>query len=164
MGLAALSQVLWHERELLEVLVFKLEEEQLVLASGKTRWLARATREVEVIVEEMRLCEVRRAIAVDEVAGLLGLPIEPTLAQLAAASPAPWDELLKDHRTAFMSLTSEIRELAEGNRTLLAAGYRSSREALVALSGRLTREESGYSRTGRKAFNDGGSQLVDQAL
>ena len=34
MALEALSRVLWRERELLELLLFKLEEEQLVLASA----------------------------------------------------------------------------------------------------------------------------------
>ena len=34
-----LSQILWRERELLDTLLFKLEEEQMVLASGRTRWL-----------------------------------------------------------------------------------------------------------------------------
>ena len=41
MALAELSNVLWRERELLEMLLFKLESEQLVLAAGRTHWLAR---------------------------------------------------------------------------------------------------------------------------
>ena len=40
-----LSNLLWRERELLELLVFKLEEEQLLLTAGKSRWLPQATRE-----------------------------------------------------------------------------------------------------------------------
>lgn len=165
MGLTNLSEVLWRERELLEVLLFKLEEEHLLLAAGRSRWLARATREVEVVIEQLRATELRRAVAVDDVAALLGLPVEPTLAQLSAASPAPWDELLMEHRTAFLSLTREVQEMAETNRTLLAAGYRASRDGLVALSGgALAREESGYGRTGRRAAPAGGSQLVDQAI
>src|SRR5438045_4734995 len=39
MGLAELSSILWRERDMLELLLFKLEEEQLVLAAGRTRWL-----------------------------------------------------------------------------------------------------------------------------
>ncbi len=45
-----LSLILWRERELLETLLYKLEQEQLVLASGRTRWLARAAREVETVL------------------------------------------------------------------------------------------------------------------
>ena len=45
MGLQEVSTTLWQERNLLELLLFKLEEEQLLLAAGRTRWLARATRD-----------------------------------------------------------------------------------------------------------------------
>ena len=40
MGLSEVSNILWRQRQLLELLLFKLEEEQLVLKSGSTRWLA----------------------------------------------------------------------------------------------------------------------------
>ena len=39
-GVEKLSPVLWRERELLETLQYRLEVEQLVMASGRTRWLA----------------------------------------------------------------------------------------------------------------------------
>ena len=42
------STVLWRERQLLELLVFKLEEEQLLLTAGKVRWVNHASREVEL--------------------------------------------------------------------------------------------------------------------
>ena len=58
MALSDVSNILWRERQLLELLVFKLEEEQLVLAAGRTRWLAHATREVENVLGEI---QARRA-------------------------------------------------------------------------------------------------------
>src|SRR4051794_3152225 len=73
MGLAEVSTILWRERELLELLLFKLEEEQLVLAGGRTRWLARATREVEVVLAEIRRTELARATEVDAVSIALGI-------------------------------------------------------------------------------------------
>ena len=45
-----LSQILWLERELLDNLLFRLEEEQMVLASGRTRWLVKAARDVENVL------------------------------------------------------------------------------------------------------------------
>ena len=57
-----LSQILWRERELLETLLFKLEEEQMVLAGGRTRWLARAAREVENVLDTIRETEILRAV------------------------------------------------------------------------------------------------------
>jgi len=41
-SLSDLSSILWREREMLELLLFKLEEEQLILASGRSRWLTLA--------------------------------------------------------------------------------------------------------------------------
>ena len=69
-----LSQILWRERELLETLLFKLEEEQMVLAGGRTRWLTRAAREVENVLDTIRETEILRAVAAEEVAAELGLP------------------------------------------------------------------------------------------
>ena len=111
MGLAEVSTVLWTERELLELLLFKLEEEQLVLASARTRWLAHATREVEMVIEQIRSAELSRAVAVDELAAELGLQPGPSLTALADAAPSPWDEMLRDHRKAFLALTDEISQM-----------------------------------------------------
>ena len=60
MALSELSDVLWTERRLLELLLFKLEEEQLVLTSGRTRWLAHATREVETVLDQIRDAELAK--------------------------------------------------------------------------------------------------------
>ena len=73
MSLSEVSNILWRERQLLELLVFKLEEEQLVLASGRTRWLSHATREVETILGEIKRVELERAMAVAGAIGELGL-------------------------------------------------------------------------------------------
>ena len=37
-----LSHVLWHQRQLIVDLVYRLEVQKLVLASGMTRWIANA--------------------------------------------------------------------------------------------------------------------------
>src|SRR3954451_20929347 len=131
MALADLASILWREREMLELLLFKLEEEQLVLAGGRTRWLAHATREVEVVLEEIRHTEVIRAIEVDEIAVALGLGPNPSLSALADASPVPWPELLHQHRKAFLTLPAEVSALAEPNRDLLAIGARAARETML---------------------------------
>ena len=104
MALTELSSTLWHERELLELLLFKLEEEQLLLAAGRSRWLGNATREVEMVLEELRRAELTRAIEVGTVAGALGLPEDASLRDLAEHAPVPWDDILRQHRTAFLTL------------------------------------------------------------
>jgi len=133
MGLAELSNVLWREREVLELLLFKLEEEQLVLSSGRTRWLAHATREVEVVLDQVRAAELERAVHVEAVAAELGVDGGAGLRQLAEAVPTPWDEVLGAHRDAFLVLTSEISATAAANRDVLATGRRALDDAMASL-------------------------------
>lgn len=130
MGLQEVSTTLWQERNLLELLLFKLEEEQLLLASGRTRWLARATREVEIVLERIREAELMRSIEVENVAPSLLLPPGPSLRQLAENAPPPWDTMFADHRLAFLELTEEITQLASANRELVARGQRATQDFL----------------------------------
>ena len=163
MGLAEVSGILWKERELMELLLFKLEEEQLVLAAGRTRWLAHATREVEFVMEQIRTTEVLRAAEVDAVAAELELEPGPSLNALAAAAPEPWGELMRGHRDAFLTLTAEIQNLADANRDLLTSGARALRETLLGLDTPLDT----YTAEGKnEATAAGGSRahFVDEAL
>src|SRR3954462_6175228 len=89
MGLNEVSNILWQERQLMELLLFKLEEEQLVLASGRSRWLNHATREVEMGLDEIKRAELARSIEVDALASTLGLAAGPSLRQLAEVTEAP---------------------------------------------------------------------------
>jgi hypothetical protein len=128
-----LSQILWRERELLDTLLFKLETEQLVLAGGRNRWLMRAAREVENVLETIRQTEILRSVAADEAAASLGLEHNPSLRALAEAVEEPWRSLLLDHHEAFVTVTREVGALADANRELITAGYRSARETLMSL-------------------------------
>jgi flagellar biosynthesis/type III secretory pathway chaperone len=156
-----LSTVLWKERELLELLLFKIEEEQLVLASGRTRWLAHATREVEVVLAEIREHELLRAIQVHELATASGFSSTPSLTALAGRAPEPWGELLLAHRQAFLALTAEISSIAEANRDLLAAGAKATREALMGMERSVG--TTTYGRQGQMTAPTG-PRVVDRAL
>jgi hypothetical protein len=160
MGLADLSSILWREREMLELLLFKLEEEQLLLASGRTRWLAHATREVEIVLEQIRSAEVLRAAEVDAVAALLGLPPNPSLSTLTETAPEPWGEMLREHRKAFLALAAEISTLAEANRDLLTAGQRAARETMLAFTGATET----YGRSGVAVAVAPRARLIDEAM
>ena len=161
MGLAEVSDILWRERELLDVLLFKLEEEQLLLAAGKVRWLARATREVELVLEQIRLTELTRSIEVDAVASSLGLDANPSLSSLADAAPAPWSDLFRSHRTAFLTLTQEISSLAEANRDFVSNAYRSAQETLRAI-GAVSID--GYTAAGKRDGSIPRRRLLDEAI
>jgi flagellar biosynthesis/type III secretory pathway chaperone len=160
-SLTDLSSVLWRSRELLELLLFKLEEEQLILAAGRSRWLAHATREVEVILEQMRQTEVARAAYSQAAALELGLTPEASLGELADAAPMPWSDLLHQHRKAFLTLTSEITGMAEMNRDLLTAGQRAARETLLFVAGNVET----YGRQGQTVTSgERRPSLVDEAI
>lgn len=133
MGLRELSSILWRQRQLLELLLFKLEEEQLLLAAGSTRWLPRATKEVEMVLEEIRYTELERSVEVDRVAGEIGLPPGPSLRALAETAPPPWGGMLTEQRQAFLSLTEEIIGLVQTNRELLSRGQAAVREVMSTL-------------------------------
>jgi flagellar FlgN protein len=160
MSFTDLSSVLWRLRELLELLLFKLEEEQLLLASGRTRWVAHATREVEIVLDNIRKAEVLRATHVHTVARELGLPEDVSLANLIAHAPAPWADLLRQHRAAFLSLTAEITALANANRDLLTRGQRAARETMLLVTGSMET----YGSRGETFSIDRRARLIDEAM
>lgn len=130
MGLSEASNILWRQRHLLELLLFKLDVEQTLLAAGRLRWLARATNEVEMVLDEIRATELARAVAIDDVAMGLGLAPGCSLRELADAAPAPWDDIFTEHRTAFLVLTEEIAVVARANRDLVHHGQQAVADVL----------------------------------
>jgi hypothetical protein len=130
MSLSEVSDILWRERDLLELLVFKLEEEQLVVDARRLRWLAHASREVEMVREEIREVELLRSVEVASLASGLEIGSDVSLRQLAAAVDEPWRSILVDHRRALLASTREIRKLAEAGLGALEAGAAATGEEL----------------------------------
>ncbi len=167
MGLSEVSNILWRERQLLQLLLFKLETEQMILSSGRTRFLADATREVEMVINELKESELVRAIAVDALAAELGLGPTPSLRELAQSAPAPWGNIFEEHRKAFLSDTQEIFALAQANRDLLTAGHKAARDALDWLSSGVHSDPQvdAYSASGTAHHvSASGAKLIDEAL
>ncbi len=166
MDLQQVSDILWRERQLLELLVFKLEEEQLILASGRPKWLPQATREVEMVVKEIRLLEKTRAGAVDRLARHLGISPGPSLGQLVEAVPGPWQNVFREHRRAFLEFTETITSLTEANRELLQSGADAAREALAWLTSGESdvAKVSTYAPDGRNDELGDAPRLLDEAL
>lgn len=161
MGLREVSNILWRERHLLELLLFKLEEEQLLLASGRSRWLARAASEVEMVMTEIRQVELSRAMELDAVTSGMGIGVGVTLRELAEKAPPPWGELFTAHHEGFLEITDEIASFAKINRELLARGFQATREALMEF------DDDGvslYSPTGRTTERIQHSLLIDEVL
>ena len=159
MSMEDLSSVLWRERELLETLLFKLEMEQLVLATGRTRWLPTAAREIEEVLDAIRETELLRAVLADAVAQALGLEPNPTLQQIADASDEPWKSIWLDHRETFVSVSAEITAMAENNRELLTSGYQAAKATLLSLS-----ETPGTYNADGSAVTERRTSLVDRSI
>jgi flagellar biosynthesis/type III secretory pathway chaperone len=159
-ALANVCSALWRIRELLDLLTFKLETEQVLVAAGRSRWLGRATHEVELVLEEIRHAELSRTIELGEVTEALGLDPEISLLELAQAAPVPWDDVLTDHRERLISATAEISALADTNRELLDSSYHALQEALGLLS--PTPEPSTYTADGATSPRTT-SRLFDQS-
>jgi hypothetical protein len=161
MALSDVSNIIWQERRLLELLVFKLEEEQLVLASGRTRWLAHATREVEAVLDEIRSIELERAMALQETTAELGLGDAPSLRELSEAAPPPWDHIFGEHRRALLEVAQEIDGVSKANRELLTRSHQAAREALSAVG---DVEVETYTPRGSHAERSLALRLVDEAI
>lgn len=128
--LSTLSQTLWRQRALVEVLLYRLEVQQMVLASGKTRWIDMSSRDVEGAITDLRSEELMRATAVASVAPLLHVPETASLTDLAIAAGEPWDQILRDHQAAFLSLIGSVEAVSRDNRELLNHGLRDTHDFL----------------------------------
>ncbi len=115
-ALEELSTALWRVRRLLELLLFRLEEERLLARADSARWLPGARREVDEVQDRLHLAELVRALGSEQVTAALGLGSPATLRELAAAAPEPWGHILGSHREALVASVAAVRALSEANR------------------------------------------------
>ena len=115
-GLDDLLDVLGRERNVLEILLFRLFEARALLELGEHRFLHLAARDLEAAGEAVREVELRRALLPDiEVGG-------GTLRELADASPPPLDGILRDHLVSLSRLAAEVGAATEATSELAQAG------------------------------------------
>lgn len=157
---AELSGALWAVRGLLERLAYRLEVQRALVETGRATWVARAAQEVEIALEQVRGAELVRAVDTAPVAVALGLDPEATLSQIAALAPAPWDELLAEHRTALLEATRDLTESAAANRDVLAAGAQAVEDVLSRFTGPTP--AATYGPTGARQ-TDSTRRLFDQS-
>lgn len=148
-ALSNLSAGLWRIQELLDLLSYKLEVQQVLIESGRATWLGRATRDIESVLDQMRGSELMRAIDAGPVCEALGLPLDTPLSQIAAHAPAPWNQVLDEHRSTLSTATGELSRLSKSNSELLDVSYRAVQDALDRFNHKA--EESTYTATGALA-------------
>jgi len=160
MSMQALNSLLWNQRELLETLIFKLEEESLLLTAGKSKWLPRATAEIQAVLDRVQEGELARAVESTTVALELGLDPDVSLLELSEAAPKEWSETFAAHRMALIQQMAEVEVLTSTNRDLLSTSQRAVQEAL----GHLDSVTGGYTATGAATSGESNPRLFDQNL
>ncbi|GAA1494159.1 flagellar protein FlgN [Curtobacterium herbarum] len=161
MSVNDLSAVLWRERELLELLTFKLEEEQLLLAAGRSRWISHASREVEQVLDRLRTTGLERSAQSAAVAEEWGMPSDAPLREVVAAAPSgPWGEILASHLAAMLELTTRIGSLRDENDRFLRIAAQATQETLA---GTVTDADT-YDASGSSGTATDGARLFDGSL
>jgi hypothetical protein len=125
-----LCQTLWREQRLLELLLYRMEVQHLVLATANGRWVEQAADDVESTMEVLREEELVRATQVARVAERLGLDSSASLRELVDAAPEPWTEILRDHQRGFLELIDQIDATSKTNRELIRRSLQLTREML----------------------------------
>lgn len=161
MGTNELSVLLWKERELLELLQFKLDEQHLLLVAGKTQWIDLATREIESVLQKVHTAGLVRGMEASNVAVEWGAPVDSAFAQIIEFAPeGPWKEIFTAHLGALRSTSTEISRLRDANEQYLRAAYRSTQETLASLGD----DPSLYGPKGTSPAQSSGAHIIDTNL
>jgi hypothetical protein len=129
-GLSSLCSLLWQERVSLQVLLFKLVEEQLIARQGHTLFLQLADEELREAAGILHETEVLRAAETQMVARLMSLPPDASLAEIAERAEEPWPDLLREHGDALRLLLADIEGTVSRDRQCVLAGADAARVAL----------------------------------
>jgi hypothetical protein len=160
MGANELSIQLWRERELLEMLLFKLDEQQLLLAAGRSQWIQFAAREIDQVLDRLRGAGLARTVEVAAVAEEWGAPETATIRELIAHAPeGAWQEVFADHMRALTKLAAEVEQLRDANAEQLSGVLRATQETLAALG----HETGEYTTNGDRARDDA-ARIIDTEM
>lgn len=160
MGANELSMQLWRERELLELLLFKLEEQQLLLNAGRSRWIHFATREIEQVLDRLRTTGMSRVVETETVAEEWGAGEAATLRDLVEHAPVgPWHDVFTAHLRALTQLVAEIGQLRDTNELQLRTVLRATQETVASLG----IDDGTYTTHGDRARDDS-ARIVDTRI
>jgi hypothetical protein len=141
----ALVTCLTREKLLVELLVFKLVSMRQLLLTGETRFLPWAAEEVDRATTAVRDAELERSVLSSMIGAERGLD-EPTLSELVADAPEPWQGLLASLHEELRAGAREVQDLLASTRRLAEVGVRSLEEAMGQEAGAVA---TTYGPTGR---------------
>ncbi len=151
----ALVGLLNREVRLLERLVFKLTETELLTSAGEARFMGLILDEVDDVSTDLGGIEVARAMLVADLANSLGVDEEVSLQELIAYAPADTAPLLHELRDRMITAAHDLEHVAAG-------GSETSRRQLERVSGALERLQPGM--TGASAYDEFGAQSADSPV
>lgn len=119
----AVTAALEDEAAALDGLCHRLEVQRLLLEQGRADLLARAGRDVEDAMAELRSADLVRAVRVAAAGAAMAdvSPVVPTIGRIAAAVDAAAAEVLIDLGTRLQRDLARAVALADENRARLAA-------------------------------------------
>ena len=129
-----LAHHLWSLRQLLDRLIYRLEVQQLLLATGRTRFLALASAEVDEASAAVAALEGHLRAAAQAAVGQSGPNDPPALAELVSMLQEPHSSAISDHRAALILLGAEVEELVRSSKEL-AKRIMNTRDVLGQLHG-----------------------------
>lgn len=127
---AALTAVLWNEREAVDHVLFKVVTARLLVEAPALRWLPRADDELSAAIRALRSCSQDRMNEVAHISAVLDLGPRCTLADLIRVAPEPWPAVLADHRTAMRVLVRDLVAAASATRRKLRTSGQAVKESL----------------------------------
>ena len=160
--LQELTRALWQQRRMLERVRYHLKVQELVLAGDNDWMLTFAINDVEEAIRRVSEIEAARVELTQDLGFALGLGSNPSLQDLVAAAPDPYNEMLDEHRTAFLELASEITSISLNGRAQLQRGLDLTRSVTAAVFG--DQGDGGYDASGAVVRGSAERRLVDRSL
>ncbi|UUT36049.1 flagellar protein FlgN [Microbacterium elymi] len=123
MGTNELSMRLWHERELLEMLLFKLEVQAAAWPPETVAGCISPRTRSSRCWTGLRTTGIARVVDAATVAEEWGAPEGATLRELVEHAPTdPWRDVFTDHLRVLTQLVAEIGQLARRQRAAADVG------------------------------------------
>ncbi len=160
--LSDLTRVLWQQRRHLERLHYLLKVQELILAGGDQTLLQHAVNDVQLLVTTIGEIEAGRRELTAEIGISMGLDADASLEDLVNRAPEPYEQILAEHRDAFLVLVADITTVSLNGREQLQRGLNLTRELTSFVLGDAG--DGGYDRSGSTVHGSAERGLIDRSL
>lgn len=160
--LSDLTRILWQQRRHLERLQYLMHVQALILSSGDDSMLRHAVDDIQRLLATISEIETSRRELTAEIGISMGLDADASLEDLVNRAPEPYEQILAEHRDAFLVLVGDITTVSLGGREQLQRGLTLTRELTSFVMGDAG--DGGYDRTGASVRGSAERGLIDRTL